>query len=328
VTAPLPALELRRNVWRCEHRRYSRERVRLLLEEERRRLADDFEALGRGETAVLRYAPGVYREFRRERARADDAVDTERLRDALHAVLRGRELLEIMRGFAAADAALHDAADVVEQLWAAAGVARLRALPCLDVPARLLALARERLREGSYVRGGALAGACLREAAALLPRAAPHPARATELGAALDDVRALCERTRGLLDAPDPDLTGDGTLEAAAALVEGGFLVLAGRMVEELDALLAPRRRFLRELEAENRAETAGLSGLRERLSGTPPDERWDAAATLLRQARLEAALGRMRAEQQQLYDTLYATSPVPYPSTPIPGARHEQPDL
>lgn len=306
MSAPAEAMELRRVVWRHEYGYLSFDLARDSgLEDEYRHALKAQDALSGDESILRDYAPALLREFDDARRGAERALYAEPdLRAALHHLLRCRERMARMQEVLQADAALRRAVAAHGRLWAAARVRRLRELPCVDGPARLLAAARARMREGCWARAGHLAEAALRQAAALDPGEPPDPARAAALREAFSDMRALCTATRGLLADPAADAGGDGTLEAAEALVDEGLLSLAGRVAEELGARLAPRLRFRTALEEGTGAEDdvgARLAVLRAGLGDAPGEEPWTAATELLWRTRMEDGMRRIQNEQARL---------------------------
>ncbi|HEX6910724.1 MAG TPA: hypothetical protein VF142_10015 [Longimicrobium sp.] len=302
MSAP-DAVELRRAVWRQEHGYLSAERVRIeWLDEEYRRALEAHETLAGHGPAIRAHAPALLLEYDGARRRAERALHAGHdLRAALEHLLRCRALLARMRALLDADAALRRAAEAMDGLHRRAAP-RLRALPCVDVPARLLEAARERMREGLYARAAYLARACHREAAPLLADAPPDPARAGALEAAFRDLRELCAVTRGVLPDAAEDPCVDGTLDAAEALLRDGAAALAERVAEELAALLAPRGRFRRTLEQAGENADAAMTEVRRRLAEAPPhEERWTAATRALWQVRAAHGLRRIHGEQARL---------------------------
>lgn len=336
MSAPVETVELRRAVWRQEYGYLSRERVRQeWLEEEYRRALDEYEGLGGDRAEVRRHAPslpGAYEEALRAARRTLD--EDGPLRPALGYLLRAREWMSRMREVLDASAALRQAEAPVERLRAAARVPRLRALPCVDAPDRLLRAARARMAEGAYRRAVYLADAARGQAGALAPGEIPDPALVAALTTAFEDMRALCASTQGVLADPSADLARDGTLHAAEALVADGDLALAERVAEELAALLAPRLRFRQALDAEGEGEAAALDALRRRLAAEAPGaDPWSAATRMLWQSRVELGVRRIRAEQAGP-DPLAAGAddgsgaPIHDESIISPVNVHEQPDL
>ena len=305
MTAPVDAVELRRAVWRQEYGYLSRDRARdEWLEEEYDRALQEYEGL-RADLALVGAGADAFAlraEHDAAARRARRALDAWQLRGALEHLLRCRELAARMRELLDADAALRHARAAVERLCAEVRAPRLRALPCVDAPVRLLAAARERMREGCCTRAAYLARASAAQAAALAPEEPPAGTadRADPVRAAFGQMRALCARTAGLLDDPAADVGGDGTLAAAEALVDAGLVTLARRVAEELGALLAARERFHTALLQEGDDAGATVARLRGRLADTPDAERWDAAARMLWQDRLEDGLRRIRRAQGQ----------------------------
>lgn len=302
MSGPLEAVELRRIVWRWEHGRLSFDRARSEgLEEEYRRALDALDALDGGRSALRAHDPTLLLEYDGAIRRARRALEDGAARAALDHLLHARGLLARMRELLDAHAAVGRAAEAVEGLRSAARRPRLRDLPCVDAPTRLLAAARDRMREGAWARAAYLAGACVRQAAAVGPGAPAGPAREAALEAAFGELRALCADTRGLLPDPAADPFGDGTLDAAAALAEEGWFVLAERMAEELAALLAPRARFRRALEQEPDGAPAAVAELRRLLADPSDEDPWTAATQLLWRTRVDDGLRRIRGEQARL---------------------------
>ncbi|HEX6042479.1 hypothetical protein [Longimicrobium sp.] len=312
TSAGVPALQLRRALLRHEHGRVSAHRLGEMLRTEHRRLAAAFDGVEDG--VVRRHAPGLLREYEAVSVRADDALGTNRLRDALRELLRARELLASMRDLVRAAHDIEAGADRLEELARLAGVARLRALPCLDAPARVLAAARERVRDGRFVHAGHLARACGRQTDALVVQeSAARRADAPDLS--LESLRALCEATRPLAHPAPDDPAADGSLEVLHALAADGFICLAERMAQELGALLAPRARLYEELARFAEWERAGvLARLRDGLSQVPADQRWDAAARILWRERLQEDARRLREQGER-------RAGAPF-DTPSAGAR------
>jgi hypothetical protein len=174
-------------------------------------------------------------------------------------------------------------------------------MPCVDAPVRLLALARERLREGNWARAAYLAAAAHRQAAPLQPGAPAEPASAGALRSSLWEMRTLCDATRALLANPSADLGGDGTLEAAVALVDDGFVALGERVTRELGALLGPRARFRDALAEEGGRAAERIAELRPALGDPPPADPWGAATQLLWRTRVDEGLRRIAGEQTWL---------------------------
>ncbi|MBB4638131.1 hypothetical protein [Longimicrobium terrae] len=301
MSAPAEAVELRRAVWRQEYGYLSRERVRQeWLGEEYRRALDEYEGLGGDRATVRRHEPalpGAYEDALRAARRVLDGEGPLRL--ALAHLLRARAGMARMRDVLDANSAIRRAAEPVERLRAAARVPRLRALPCVDAPGRLLRAAHARMAEGAHARAAYLARAARGQAEALAPAETTDADRVVALETAFRNLRALCAATRGLLADPSADLLSDGTLEAADALVADGELALAERVAEELEAQLAPRSRFRQALEAEGEEAEVVLHSLRARLAARPPaGEPWSAATRMLWQSRVELGVRRVRAEQ------------------------------
>lgn len=341
MTAPVDAVELRRVVWRHEHGRTASGLAALEgLEEEYRRALQALHSLEGGRAAVRAHDPDLLVDCDAALYRARRALGEEALSAALDALLRARELLARMRELLDAHAAVRRAGEAVERLRSAVRHPRLRTLPCMDVPARLLLVARERMREGAWTRAATLAAACTRQASGLEPDAPPAPGRAAALGDALEALRALCAATRDAVPVPAADPCGDGTLDAAGALAEEGWPMLAERVVEELGALLAPRARFRAALEQDPEGRAAAMAELRRRLSDPPGDEEeepWTAATRLLWRARVDDGLRRIRQEQARLERVRTgAGDPATHSwkpelqtnATVNPGDIHEQPDL
>jgi hypothetical protein len=296
-----PAVELRRAVWRQEYGYLSRERVRQeWLEEEYRRALDEYEGLGE-RAEIRRHAPALPDAYEEALGAARRLLDEDGpLRLALSCLLSARERMARMREVLDAVAALRLAQESVERLRVAVRVPRLRALPCVDAPARLLRAAHARMAEGAYVRAAYLARAARGQAHALAPEQIPDPARTAALEAAFRDMRALCASTQGLLDDASADLPADGTLQGAEALVADGDLALAERVAEELAALLSPRLRFRQALDAEGPAAAVALDPLRRRLAAEAAGaDLWIAATRMLWQSRVELGVRRIRAEQE-----------------------------
>lgn len=303
MSTALDALELRRIVWRHETGRLSFDRARADgLEEEYVRALDALRTLEDGRSTLRAHDSALLRDYDEALRGARRGLEDGAARAALDHLLHARALLARMHTLLEAHAAVGRASEAVERLADAVRLPRLRALPCLDAPARLLAAARERMRAGAWTRAAYLAAACARQAAALEPGAPPGPAREAALRAAFGELRALCAATRDLLPEPAADPWGEGTLDAAAALAEEGWFVLAERMAEELTALLAPRARFRAALEQDPGGAADAVAELRRRLSAEPGGENpWSAATRLLWRARVDDGLRRIRGEQARL---------------------------
>lgn len=300
MSAPAPAGELRRVVWRHEHGRLSSGRTALEgLGEEYLRALDELHALEGDRSAIRAHAPTLLADHDDALRRARRALEEEAPRTALHHLLHARERMEEMRELLAAHAALARAAKAVARLREVARVERLRELPCVHAPGRLLEASRERMAEGCWARAAYLADACAHQVRALRPGAPADPARAAVLDDSLREMRETCAATRLLLPDPAAD-AWSATLDAAAAVAEEGWFVLAERMSEEIRALLAPRARFRRALEQAPEGADAAIAGLRGRLADAPEGDPWTVATRLLWRARVDDTLRHMREAQER----------------------------
>jgi hypothetical protein len=191
------------------------------------------------------------------------------------------------------------AAAAVERLHERATGSFIRALPCIDAPARLLRLARECMEAGRYLQAAYLAGACRRQAEPLATAEPCTPAQARELAERLERMRALCVDTRVRGDEDEP---GDGAFAAALALVRDGFAPLAARVADELDVALAARRQFHRELRRPGDGAAApALAALRPHLGEPGEDGVWARATGLLWASRLAGGVRRMQSQHDRL---------------------------
>lgn len=292
--------ELRRALWRMEHGQLSPLRMRRLLAVEYRRAAGEFSALAASAPAVRRLAPALLAARDVVLSRADRALKAAptRHREALDEVVRGRGVLQTMRALVEASTRADGAAEACGRLHSLARVPRLRTLPCVDTPARLLALAREHLARGQYAQALYLADSSLAQSSAVARRERDDPGTAAELRTRLRALHALCEETRDVAGEAAAAMDA-GTLEAALALVDGGWLALALRVADELAFLLAARERFHRELRGSG--EDASL--LRQAASAGRGEgaEPWASATSALWRSRVEAGLRRLADQRERL---------------------------
>jgi hypothetical protein len=261
----------------------------------------DFAALEAGLPAVRRHDPSLPAGYDALRGRADAALRAERFRPALEAVLRGRKVLEAMRALIDADARVQAAAAAVARLQERARVPRLRTLPCVAAPARLLALARDHMQRKRYGQAAYLADAALAEAAPLERREAAAPGRLAGVEARLAELCELCADARGLAGDAEWELLADGTLEAAWTLGRGGFVALAERVVDELAFSLAAPLRFHRELRRAGAARPDDAALLRGALARGTDADAWASATAALWHTRVESGLRRVEAQRARL---------------------------
>jgi hypothetical protein len=329
VSAPAPAGELRRVVWRHEHGRLPSGRTALEgLSEEYLRALDELHALEGDRATIRAHAPTLLADHDDALRRARRALEEEALGTALNHLLYARERMEETRELLAAHAALARAAKAVARVRAAARVERLRELPCVHAPGRLLEAARERMAGGCRARAAYLAEACVHQVRALRPGAPADPSRAAALEDSLRETREMCDATRLLLPDTAADPWSGATLDAAAAVAEEGWFVLAERIAEEMRALLAPRARFRRALEQAPEGADAAIAGLRHRLADAPDGDPWTAATRLLWRARVDDTLRRMRQAQEQREPPRGRAEEAGDDVTINPGMYDEQPDL
>lgn len=302
MSAPAAALELRRAVWRHEHGRLPSGHAAFQgVNDEYLRALHELHAIEGDGSTIRAHAPGLLTGYDDALRRARRALEEEALGMALNHLLHARERMEAMRELLGADAGIRRAAEPVRRIWDAAGARRLRELPCVDAPTRLLALARERLLEGSWARAAYLASVSHLQVAPLQPDTWVEPARGDALRSSLHAMRALCNATRGLLPDPKVDLGGDGTLDALEALVADGFLALGERIVEELGALLASRARFWDALTQEDDRAAERIAELRSALGDATAADPWSAATRLLWRTRADERLRCIRLGQSSL---------------------------
>ncbi|HEV7588545.1 MAG TPA: hypothetical protein VGO40_10555 [Longimicrobium sp.] len=290
---------LRRAVWRYEHGSLSETRVRRLLEWHYARAAADFESLAAAMAAVHRHAPALAGEYDAFRGGAGAALRLQRWREALDQILRGHGVLAAIRAVAEADAELSAAAAGVERLNERVASCFLRALPCTEVPARLLRLARERMETGRYLQAAYLAGVCRRQAEPLVRAEPCTVTQARELTERLERMRVACADTRELVEGEDP--AGEAVFEAARALVRDGYPALAARVADELEAALAARLQLHHELRRPGEGDAAPtLAALRPRLAESG-DGVWARATGLLWASRLAGGIRRMQSQRDRL---------------------------
>jgi hypothetical protein len=284
---------LRRALWRFEYRHMSGVRIKRLLRVAYERASREFTALEGGVPAVRRHDPALLADRDSFRARAHHAILAERFRAALDEILRGRRALAAMEALVRASARIDQAEAAVRRLHDRARVPGLRALPCVQAPAQLLASARTRMEGKRYAQAAYLAEASLAESALLERRDGEAPRRGVE--ARVDEVRSLCADTRELAGVDEADPAADGSLDAVAALVREGFVALAERMAGELAFSLAARARLHREL---RRAGAANPDdGALPRGAAAGP-EAWATATAALWRSRVESGMRRVTAQR------------------------------
>lgn len=329
MRAPAAAGELRRAVWRHEHGRLPSGRTAFDgLGDEYLRALDELHALEGDRSTIRAHAPTLLADHDDALRRARRALEEEALGTALRHLLYARERMEQMRELLAAHAALARAAEAEARLRAVARVDRLRELPSVHAPGWLLEAARERMAEGCWARAAYLADACTRQADALHPRAAADPARTAALEDSLREMREMCAATRMLLPDSVEDPWSGAVLDAAAAVSEDGWLVLAERMAEEMAALLAPRARFRRALEQAPEGADAAIAALRRRLAHAPDGDPWTAATRLLWRARVDDVLRGVR-EAEERRERRHGRDEEAGDDVALnPGMHDEQPDL
>jgi len=291
---------LRRALWRFEYGHLSGRRIKRLLRAAYLRATRDFAALEAGVPAVRRHHPALLADRDAFRARADDALRREHFRAALDEILRGRRTLAAMQALVQAAAKVEQAAGAVGRLRDHARVPRLRALPCIQAPADLLAAARARMAERRYVQAGYLADASLAESSPLERRERAEAACREALEARTDEVRLLCAETRALAGAGETDPAVDGSLDAVAALARDGFVALAERMTDELAFSLAARRRLHRELRRAGAPSPDDDAVLREVVADAGP-EAWASATAALWRSRVEMGMRRVTAQRDRM---------------------------
>lgn len=306
---------LRRALWRMEYGHLPDRRVKRLFRAAYLRATRDFAALEAGVPAVRRHDPALLAARDAFRARADDALRAEQFRAALDAILRGRKALAAMQALVRAAAAIDRAAEALRRLHALARLPRLRALPCIQAPADLLAAARERVEKRRYAQAAYLAGASLAEAAPLERRERGAAGGHGALEARLGEIRALCAETRALTGADKADPASDGSLEVAAALVRDGFTALAERMADELAFSLAARARLHRELRRAGTASPGDADLLRGAVAAGADPDAWGSATAALWRARVEAGMRRVAEQRARADRALALLGPASPPS-------------
>ncbi|HEX8455037.1 MAG TPA: hypothetical protein VF647_23365 [Longimicrobium sp.] len=297
-----PELELRRLLWRYEYRALSPLRMKRELRAEYLRTAREFDHLAGGVPAIRRHDPDLLDDRDAFLSRTDAAIKTGRYREAMEHALRGRVVLTTMRALADADARVREAAGAVEHLHGLAGANRLRGLPCLQAPARLLVQARRQMGRRRYGQALYLAGACLVEAAPLAGRERPAPlTRVAELVARFGQIRTLCSGTRELSGDGAGDPLADGSVDVGVALARDGYLAFAERIADELAFLFASRSRFYLELTRSGAggAEDAGI--LPGPLNGGADEDTWASATMELWRSRVQTALQRAGSQHERL---------------------------
>jgi hypothetical protein len=292
---------LRRAIWRFEYGQLSDRRIKRLFRAAYLRASRDFAALEAGVPAVRRHDPALLAARDAFRARADDALRAERFREALDEVLRGRAALAAMRALVRASARIDAAAEALRRLHDRARVPRLRALPCVQAPAELLAQARALMARKRYAQAGYLAGASLAESAPLERRERADAVRRGPLDARIAEIRSLCAETRVLLGDGEADPAADGSLDVAAGLARDGFVALAERMADELAFSLAARGRLHRELRRAGAVSPDDAALLRGAAAGGAGQDVWASATAALWRSRVETGMRRVAAQQARV---------------------------
>lgn len=295
-TARTDDTALRRALWRFEYGHLPGGRIKRLLRVAYERASRDFAALEAGVPAVRRHDPALLAARDAFRARADHAIRSERFRAALDEVLRGRRMLASMQALVRAAAKIDQADAAVRRLHGHARVPGLRALPCVQAPAELLAGARARMAGKRYAQAAYLADASLAESSPLERR--ERAASLREVEARVAEVRLLCADTRALAGADEADPAADGSLDAVAALARDGFVALAERMAGELEFSLAARARLHRELRRDGAIEPSDGAVLRGAAAGP---EAWSTATAALWRARVETGMRRVAAQRGRM---------------------------
>lgn len=287
----LPTAELRRAVWRREYGYLSPTRVKRLLRVQLGRTLEEMDALRLHSPMVRAHHPGLLVDLDEVRASGNTALQLERYREVVEAVVRGRALVATVRELVTAAEGIAMARGVVAWLQERAR-ARLRSLPSVDAPARLLALAEERFETRRYRAATDLTRACARLAEPLRTLRTGEPGERARLEEQLASFAEICAATAPLVRDPSGEMTADGTLAALRALHAGGYVTLAARLADEVELALGARRQFLREL----RRPGGGAPGdtiraLLPLLAGTDADVLWTSATRYLWTLRLEEAL-------------------------------------
>lgn len=291
---------LRRALWRFEYGHLSDRRIKRLLDLAYGRASRDFTRLEGGVPAVRRHDPALLAGRDAFRARADHAIRAERFRAALDEILRGRRTLAAMQALVRAAAKIDEADAAVRRLHDHARLPRLRALPCIQAPAELLAASRARMAAKRYAQAAYLADASLAESAPLERRERAADARREALEARIGEIRSLCADTRALAGAGEADPAADGSLDGVAALAREGLARLAERMADELAFSLAARGRLHRELRRAGAPGPDDDAVLRGAAAGAGP-EAWASATAALWRSRVEAGMRRVAAQRGRL---------------------------
>jgi hypothetical protein len=286
---------LRRALWRFEYGHVSGRRIGKLLDLAYRRASRDFGALEAGVPAVRRHDPALLGARDQFIARAHDAIHTERFRAALEEILRGRRTLAAMRALVSAAAKIDQAEVAVRRLHEHARAPGLRALPCIQAPAELLAAARARMAAKRYAQAGYLADAALAECSPLERRERAAASQRAALEARVAEIRSLCADTRALAGANEADPVADGSLGGVAALARDGFVALAERMAGELEFSLAARARLHRELRRGALSDDDDAV-----LRGAGP-QTWSSATAALWLSRVETGVRRVAAQRDRV---------------------------
>jgi hypothetical protein len=286
---------LRRALWRFEYGHVSGGRLKRLLKVAYERASRDFTALEAGVPAVRRHDPALLAARDAFRARADDAIHTGRFRAALDEIFRGRRTLAAMRALVSAAAKIDQAEAAVRRLHEHARAPGLRALPCIQAPAELLAAARARMAARRYAQAGYLADAALAECSPLERHERAAASHRAALEARISEVRSLCADTRALAGADEADPVADGSLDGVAALAREGFMALAERMAGELEFSLAARGRLHREL------RRAALSDEDDAVLRGAGPRSWSSATAALWRSRVETGVRRVAAQRDRV---------------------------
>jgi hypothetical protein len=286
---------LRRALWRFEYGHLSGRRVKRLLRAAYLRATRDFDSLEPGVPAARRTDPALLAERDAFRARADDAIRREHFRAALDELLRGRRTLASMRALVGAASRIEGAEAATRALHELVRVPRLRALPCIQAPAELLAAARTRMAGRRYAQAAYLADASLAEASPLERRERTPGPSARALEARIGEVRSLCAETRALAGTDEADPLEDGSLDAIEALAGDGFVALAERLASELEFSLEARARLHRELRRSGPDDDVLRS-----VAAAGPDA-WASATATLWLSRVEAGVRRVASQRSRL---------------------------
>lgn len=287
MSGRIPELELRRAVWRHEFANGGDPLP--VLQEEFARLLAEYARVRDREWLVFEHQPALCREYGAFAHEGQYALALHDCRAALREVLRGRRVVDSIRGLLKAHDAVEAARARVDALRTLAGAPRLRALPSVRSPTTLLELARVSLAVGQHTQAVWLARQVERQVEPLLAEAAAGPEREAALERRVAEIRSMCAATRELLDNPAGDLDADGTLEALLGLAHCRRPALAGRLADDLEISLGSRRQFLRELQRCGDS-AAALRGVFVSPAGT---DLWASATKHLWRSRLAEAAAR-----------------------------------